>query len=93
MAVKVRPEFRHFAMVADDPEALIQRIGRDTWDCVLIDVSGTWVREVFPSQEAAEEACRELGLRYRVGWEDQRLAQRMNRRDHWVEPGGQHRAI
>ncbi|HUG87555.1 MAG TPA: hypothetical protein VMP42_02210 [Actinomycetota bacterium] len=92
MAAKVRPEFRRFAMLADDPEAVIQRIGRDTWDCILIDVEGTWVREVFPSQEAAEDACRRLGVRFQIGW-DQRLAQRMNRRDHWGEPGGQRRAV
>jgi len=93
MAAKVRPEFRRFAMVANDPEAVIQRIGRDTWDCILVDVEGSWVREVFPSQEAAEEACRRLGVRFQVGWEDQRLAQRMNRRDHWGEPSGQRRAV
>lgn len=90
---KVRSEFRRFAMLANDPEAVIQRIGRDTWDCILIDVGGTWTREVFPSQEAAEEACRALGIRHQAGWEDQRLAQRVNRRDHWDEPGGQRRAV
>lgn len=93
MAAKVRSEVRRFAMLSDDPEAVIQRIGRDTWDCILIDVGGDWVREVFPSQEAAEEACRRVGVRYQVGWEGQRLAQRMNRRDHWGEPGGQRRAV
>lgn len=93
MAAKVRPEFRIFAMVANDPEAVIQRIGRDTWDCILIDVEGAWAREVFPSQEVAEEACSALGVRFQIGWEDQRLAQRMNRRDHWGEPGGQRRAV
>ena len=93
MAAKVRPEFRRFAMVANDPEAVIQRIGRDTWDCILIDVEGAWAREVFPSQEVAEEACSALGVRFQIGWEDQRLAQRMNRRDHWGEPDGQRRAV
>ncbi|HEX6263549.1 MAG TPA: hypothetical protein VF097_11955 [Actinomycetota bacterium] len=93
MAAKMRSEFRRFAMVANDPEAVIQRIGRDTWDCLVMDVGGTWTREVFPSQEAAEEACRALEIRYQLGWEDQRLAQRMNRRDHWGEPGGQRRAV
>lgn len=93
MAAKVRPEFRRFAMVANDPEAVIQRIGRDTWDCILIDVEGAWAREVFPSQEVAEEACSALGVRFQIGWEEQRLAQRMNRRDHWGEPGGQRRAV
>jgi len=93
MAAKVRPEFRIFAMVANDPEAVIQRIGRDTWDCILIDVEGAWAREVFPSQEVAEEACSALGVRFQIGWEDQRLAQRMNRRDHWGEPDGQRRAV
>jgi len=93
MAVTVRSEFRRFAITGNDVEAVIQRIGRGTWDCVLIDVDGNWTREVLPSKEAAEEACRSLGIRFHDGWEsDPRMAQRMNRRDHWGDPGGQRRA-
>jgi hypothetical protein len=48
---------------------------------------------VFPSKEHAEAACRQLGIRFHDGWDDARLVRRMNRRDHWGEPGGQRRAL
>jgi hypothetical protein len=91
--VHIPGDFRELAMVGNEPEAVIQRSGLDTWDCVLIDVAGNWTRAVFPSKEHAEEACRELGIRFHHGWDDPRMARRMNRRDHWGEPGGQHRAL
>jgi hypothetical protein len=93
MAVKVPADFRRFAMLHQDVEAVIQRCGLNTVDCVLIDVDGNWTRAVFPSKEVAEEACRELEVRVPEGWEEPRMAQRMNRRDHWGEPGGQSRAL
>jgi hypothetical protein len=93
MAVKVPVDFQRFAMLRDDVEAVIQRCGLNTFDCVLIDVEGNWTRAVFPSKEVAEEACRTLDIRVHDGWEDLRMAQRMNRRDHWGEPGGQRRAL
>jgi hypothetical protein len=93
MAVKVPVGFQRFAMLHDDVEAVIQRCGLNTFDCVLIDVDGNWTRAVFPSKEVAEEACRTLDIRAHDGWEDPRMAQRMNRRDHWGEPGGQRRAL
>ncbi|HEX9823043.1 MAG TPA: hypothetical protein VGB51_01435 [Actinomycetota bacterium] len=90
----VSSRFREFAMLHADAEAVIQRIGKGTWDCLLVDVDGLWVREVFPSAEAAMEACRGLGVRFHEGWEEEpRMVQRMNRRDHWGEPGGQRRAL
>jgi hypothetical protein len=80
-------------MLGNDVEAVIQRCGVDTYDCVLIDVEGNWLRAVFTSREAAEDACTQLGIRFHHGWEEPRMAQRMNRRDHWGEPGGQRRAL
>lgn len=80
-------------MLANDVEAVVQRVGLRTFDCLLIDVEGNWFREVFPSQEAAEQACAEMGVRVHHGWDEARMAQRMNRRDHWGEPGGQPRAL
>ena len=80
-------------MLADDVEAVIQRCGLNTFDCLLIDVDGNWTRAVFPSREAAEDACREVGVRFHLGWDDPRMSRRMNRRDHWGEPGGQRRAL
>jgi hypothetical protein len=93
MAVKLPGDFREFAMLHQDVEAVIQRVGLNTFDCVLIDVDGNWTRAVFPSKEVAEEACRQLEIRAHDGWDDPRMAQRMNRRDHWGEPGGQRRAL
>jgi hypothetical protein len=93
MVMKLPGDFREFAMLHQDVEAVIQRCGLNTFDCILMDVDGNWTRAVFPSQEVAEEACRQLEIRAHNGWGDPRMAQRMNRRDHWGEPGGQRRAV
>ena len=81
--VKLRPEV----------EAVLQHVGRQTWDLLLVAVDGTWTREVYPSGEAAEEACRALGVRLHHGWDDPRMARRMSARDHWSTPDGQRRAL
>jgi hypothetical protein len=83
---------RDFAKMHPDLEAVLQHVGRDTWDLLLIAVDGTWVRDEFPTAGAAEAACRELDLRLNRDWEDPRIARRMNRRDHWNTPEGQRRA-
>jgi hypothetical protein len=85
-------ELRRFAMLRSDVEAVLQRCGRDTWDLVLIDVDGNWTRWVFVSRAAAEAAAEDLGVPLHDAW-DARMTQRMNRRDHWGEPGGQRRAL
>jgi hypothetical protein len=84
---------RDFAKLHPEVEAVVQHIGLRTWDLVLIDVEGNWVRDVFESDEAAERACHELGIRMHRDWDDPRLARRMNARDHWGRPGGQRRAL
>jgi hypothetical protein len=93
MAVSMDSDFRQFARLRTDVEAVIQRIGLNTWDCVLIDARGNWTRGVYPSKEAAEAVCRELEIPLHEGWEDVRMPRRMGRRDHWGEPGGQQRAL
>ena len=93
MAVRMPTDAREFAMVRTDVEAVIQRCGVRTWDCILIDVDGNWTRAVFTSKEAAEAACADLDIRTHESWDDPRMARRMNRRDHWGEPGGQRRAL
>lgn len=80
-------------MLHPDVEAVLQRCGRDTWDLLLIDTDGNWTRWVFVSRELAEGAAREFGVPLHDGWDDPRMARRMNRRDHWNEPGGQRRAL
>jgi hypothetical protein len=93
MAATVPAEVRRFAMLHEDVEAVIQRCGLNTWDCLLVDVEGDWTRAVFPSAEVAEEACRDLEVPFHRGWGDPRMARRMARRDHWGRPGGQRRAL
>ena len=93
MATKMPNDFRRFAQLGEDVEAVIQRCGVNTWDCVLIDVKGNWTRAVFLTKEQAEAACEDLEVRRHDGWDDPRLARRMNRRDHWGKPGGQRRAV
>lgn len=74
-------------------DAIVQRIGRDTWDLVLVDQQGSWQRAVLSSKEACEAIAKELGVQPHDGWDDESIAKRMNRRDHWNEPGGQKRAL
>ncbi len=92
MALRIPPDVARFAKLNLDVEVVVQRIGRDTWDLVLIDPSGNWTRAIFPSKEQALAAAEFLGTPVHEGW-DERMSQRMNRRDHWGQPGGQRRAL
>jgi hypothetical protein len=93
MATGPTHRLRRFASLQPEVEAVLQHVGLRTWDLVLVDVDGNWIREVVPSPEHAEAACRQLGVRLNRGWDDPRLLRRMNRRDHWGRPGGQRRAL
>ena len=93
MAVRAPTALREFVKLRPEVEAVLQHVGRQTWDLVLVDVEGNWVREVFESEAAAEAVCRDLGIRMHRGWSDPRMARRMRRRDHWNAPGGQRRAL
>lgn len=84
---------RDFAKLHREVEGVLQHVGLRTWDLVLVDVDGLWVRDEFVSEEDAEAACRELGIRMHRGWDDPRMARRMNGRDHWNRSGGQRRAL
>jgi hypothetical protein len=86
-------EVRRFAAEGDAIDAVIQRIGLDTWDLLLIDGQGKWTRMVAESSDQARAAAEELGLEPHDGWDDDSIARRMNRRDHWNDPGGQKRAL
>lgn len=81
-----------FVKVRPGTEAVLQRIGRATWDVLLVAPDGTFVREVVPTREDAVAICAALGIRVSEGWDDPRLARRMNARDHWSTPDGQRRA-
>lgn len=92
MATRIPRELSEFAKYHVDVEAVLQRIGRNMFDVVAVDPDGNWVRAVFPSKEDAEAAADRLGMRTHDGW-NERMSARMNRRDHWGEPGGQRRAL
>lgn len=81
-----------FAKLRPEVEGVIQHVGRETWDLVLVDVTGLWVRDEFPSAEHAEAVCEELGIRAHRGWDDPRIVRRFGSRDHWATPDGQRRA-
>lgn len=84
---------REFVKLRPEVEAVLQHIGLRTWDLVLIDADGNWIREEFGSAETAEACARHLGIRVSRGWDDPRMTRRMNKRDHWNRPGGQRRAV
>ena len=94
MATRVRPPTAlvEFAKLHPEVEGVIQHVGKDTWDLVLVDVTGLWVREEFRTAETARAVCERLALRAHDGWDDPRIARRMGARDHWATPEGQRRA-
>jgi hypothetical protein len=84
---------RTFVSMHPEVEAVLQHVGLRTWDLILIDVEGLWVRDEFTDEAAAEAACRTLGIRMHRGWEDPRIARRIANRDHWNTPDGQRRGL
>ena len=84
---------RDFVKLHPEVEGVLQHVGLRTWDLVLIDVTGLWVRDEFASPEDAERACAELGIRMHRGWDDARLTRRIANRDQWSTPDGQRRAL
>jgi hypothetical protein len=92
VAVKTPSELRKFVTYQPDVEALLQRCGLDTYDLLLIDFQGNWTRWVFTSEEEAVAVADNLGVPLHRGW-DERMTRRMNKRDHWNEPGGQKRSL
>lgn len=92
MAKGIPGDLVNFTKLRTGVEAVLQRIGRETYDLIVADPDGNWTRAVFPSEEAARHAAEYLEIPLHDGW-DERTSQRLNRRDHWGEPGGQKRAI
>jgi hypothetical protein len=84
---------RDFVIRHPDVEAVIQHVGLRTWDLLLIDLTGRWIREEVRSEEQAEAVCRDLRVRLNRGWDDPRLSRRMGERNHWTGPDGQRRAL
>ena len=90
--MRIPSELRRFVQLREDVEGVLQRCGRATFDLVLVDLQGNWTRWVFTSLEHARAAAADLQIPLHEGW-DERMSQRLNRRDHWNEPGGQRRAL
>jgi hypothetical protein len=88
----VAAEVRRFVQLHNDVEAVLQRSGLRTYDMVFVDADGNWTRWVYTSEEAAAAAAESLEVPLHRGW-DERMARRMNKRDHWNQPGGQKRAL
>lgn len=91
--MRIRSHVYGFAKLHPEVEAVLQHVGRRTWDLVLIDVEGDWVRDVVGSPEEAEAVCAWLDVRMHRGWDDPRMERRMNARDAWNTPGGRRRAL
>ena len=92
MSTAVPKELRDFKLLRPGVEAVVQRCGLNTHDLVLIDVDGNWTRWVFTTEAAAAEVADALDLPLHRSWDD-RMVKRMNKRDHWNDPGGQRRAL
>ena len=90
---KVPYHLTEFVKLHPQVEGVIQHVGLATWDLLLVDVTGLWDRDEFPDKDAAETACVTLGIPCHDGWNDPRLARRMNGRDHWNTQDGQRRAL
>jgi hypothetical protein len=90
--MKASADLRSFVSLHPEVEAILQHVGLRTWDLILLDVTGLWIREEFGSEEEARGAAAALGVRLEEGWGDPRLVRRMRLRDHWSTPDGQRRA-
>jgi hypothetical protein len=90
---KVPYHLVEFVKLHPQVEGVIQHVGLQTWDLLLVDVTGLWDREEFASEGAAQAACKTLRIPAHRGWGDPRLARRMNRRDHWNTSDGERRAL
>jgi hypothetical protein len=91
-AGRASDRLRDFVGRHPEVEAVVQHVGLRTWDLLLIDVTGLWIREEVPSREHAEAVCRDLRVRLNDGW-DARLARRLARRNQWTTADGQRRAL
>lgn len=83
---------RDFVIEHRDVEGVVQHVGLRTWDLLLIDLTGLWIREEVHSEEEARAVCRDLGIRLTEGW-DPRLSRRMASRNDWTTSDGQRRAL
>jgi hypothetical protein len=82
---------REFA-AAGPCDAVVQRVGLDTVELVLIDAAGDWVPAVFESADRARAVGEALGAAVHDGWTED-LSMRVGTRDAWSEPQGRRRGL
>jgi hypothetical protein len=90
---RVPYHLREFVKLHPQVEGVIQHVGRETWDLLVVDVEGLWDRDEFPSAEAARSAAAALRIPAHDGWTDPRIARRLTGRDQWNSSDGQRRAL
>jgi len=88
----VPKDLRRFAESRSGVEAVIQRVGRDTVELILVDEVGDWAPEIFASEEQATSAARALGVPVHDGWTEG-LSLRVGNRNAWTAPDGKRRAL
>jgi hypothetical protein len=91
--IRIDPSLREFVKLRPQVEGVVQHVGLETWDLLLVDVTGLWVRDVYPSEDAARAVADRLGIRVHGGWDDPRIARRIQARDQWATLDGQRRAL
>ena len=83
---------KRFAEVHGPLDAVLQRVGRRTFELILIDSRGEWIPTVFDSEEVARAAAGELGATLHEGWSED-LAHRVGGRDAWASVDARRRAL
>jgi hypothetical protein len=83
---------RRFLDGRSDVEAVVQRVGRDTYDVVFVDGAGEWTHWVVASEDAAAALTETARVPLHHEWTDA-LSRRVNDGDPWADAKGQHRAL
>jgi hypothetical protein len=88
----VPKDLRRFLEGRRDVEAVVQRVGHETFDVVFVDGAGEWTHWVVESSDAAASLAEAAGVPLHDDWTDA-LSRRVNDSDPWKDPKGQHRAL
>jgi hypothetical protein len=88
----VPKDLRRFLDGRADVEAVVQRVGHQTYDVVFVDGAGEWTHWVVESTDAAAALAEAANVPLRDDWTDT-LSRRVNDSDPWADPNGQHRGL
>ena len=92
MSERPSRDLRRFASAGRALDAVVQRVGRDTFELILIDEKGDWTPAVFGSEDEARAAAEALGATVYQGWTED-LSKRVGGRNAWASPDGKRRAL